>query len=139
MRENETLGAVKEAQRDIKTQADRIDNLQRISDYLPFHNLSAAEPTVFPVLVQIIGSDKSNGILRKLRGEDSALAECLIVKKNKGEWVEKDLLDNGCIFHNTGQRFDFLEQLENRLNQPRAYTASVILSLLNMTHCSFPE
>ena len=131
------MGAAKEVQKDIEAGADHIDNAEDLSYYLPFREPSTSD--VFPVLIQISGNDKSNEILRKLRGEDSALAECLVVKKNKGEWEKEDLLDNGCIFHNTGQTFDFLEQLENGLNRPRAYTASVILSLLNMTHCSFPE
>ena len=131
------MGATKEVQKDIEAGADRIDNAEDLSRYLPFREPSAS--VLFPVLVQIIGQDKSRKILRKLRYEDPDLANCLTVKKSKGEWEERDLLDNGCIFHNTGQRFDFLEQLENRLNRPRAYTASVILSLLNMTHCSFPE
>ena len=133
MDDDKILVAAENAKKDIKTRADRINNAQQISRYLPFRDLSAS--VVFPVLVQIIGQDKSQEILRKLRYEDLDLANCLTVKKSKGEWEEKDLLDNGCTFldrHKESQ-FDFLRHLESRLNRLRAYTASIILFLLKST------
>ena len=137
-RENEILGAAKEVQKDIEAGADRIDNAEDLSRYLPFREPSAS--VLFPVLVQIIGQDKSRKILRKLRYEDPDLANCLTVKKNNGEWEERDLLDNGCAFldrHKESQ-FDFLRHLESRLNRLRAYTASIILFfLLKSTQCFF--